>query len=243
MLVKLNDEMRKTLTDTEIAVVEWLNGHEDALADMSIGEIAAETYSSPATVSRAIRKCGFSGIAEARYRAVNKIDYAADKRNMSRVIHNLLRECEETIDSFDVDVIQRVIYHIKFARKIWILARGTTVGIASYFEFQLQLLGYNAYTLSDSQIMRVSEKLFKKDDLVIIFTVTNSTPELEIAARNAKMREAMVITCCCISGTSLERHSDLYVYCKKTNISVIDGLVISNLPLHLISRVIIDYLI
>lgn len=242
MLINITKEQENLMTRTELNVLDWLNEHEDELANLSISEIAVETYSSPATVSRAIQKCGFSGIAEARYRASNKINYAEDKKVVNKVIHNLSKECEETIDSFDVDTIQRVIHHIKFTNKIYIIARGTTSHVAKYFELQLQLLGYNAYVITDAQLMRSSNKIFKKDDLVIIFTVKNSTPELEIAAKHAKANEATVITCCCISGTSLEKCSDLYISCKQTNISVIDGLVVSNLPLHLISRIIIDYL-
>ena len=34
---------------------------------MSILEVAEQTFSSPATVSRTIKKCGISGFAELRY--------------------------------------------------------------------------------------------------------------------------------------------------------------------------------
>jgi DNA-binding MurR/RpiR family transcriptional regulator len=69
------------------------------------------------------------------------------------------------------------------------------------------------------------------------------TPELEIAARHAKEQEATVITCCCTKGTSLEEFSDVYAYCRQKNTHVIEGFdMMSNLPLHLISKIIIDYL-
>ena len=66
-----------------------------------------------------------------------------------------------------------MIRYIRFSEKIYILARGTTALIARDFEFQLQLLGYNAFVLSDSQIMRNSKKLFKENDIVMIFTLKN----------------------------------------------------------------------
>lgn len=50
----------------------------------------------------------------------------------------------------------------KAEQQIWIIARRTTALIARDFEFQLQMLGYNAYVMSDSQIMKISKKLFQK---------------------------------------------------------------------------------
>ena len=92
-------------------------------------------------------------------------------------------------------------------------------------------------------MIQISNKLFHKEDLVVIFSVKNSTPELEIAARNAKKKEATVITCCCVNGTTLMTHSDIYIFCRHRNTHIIEGFnIMSNLPLHLLSRVIIDYL-
>lgn len=99
----------------------------------------------------------------------------------------------------------------KAEQQIWIIARRTTALIARYFEFQLQMHGYNAYVMSDSQIMKISKKLFQKNDLVMIFTVKNITPELEICAKSAKENGAVVVTCCCIQGTSLEQYSALSI--------------------------------
>lgn len=175
VLIELTKEQNGTLTATERDVISWLNEHEDLIPDRSISEIADESFTSPATVSRAIRKCGFSGIAEMKYKASAKMNYVVEEKIVNEIFNRTLMECQKTIHSMNVDTILRVIQHIKCSEKIYLLARGTTALIARDFEFQLQLLGYNAYLMSDSQIMKRSKKLFKKDDLIIIFTVKNST--------------------------------------------------------------------
>ena len=75
MLIEITEAEKELLTQTELNVVDWLNEHENRIFDLSISDIAVETYSSPATVSRAIRKCGFSGIAEMRFKASSKNNY------------------------------------------------------------------------------------------------------------------------------------------------------------------------
>lgn len=243
MLIEIIEAEKDQFTLTELTVIDWLNEHENRIYDLSISEIAVETFSSPATVSRVIRKCGFSGIAEMRFKASSKNNYIEDGKFANKVINNLLEECKETIENIAVDTILQIVHHIKTSKKIYLIARGNTALIARYFEFQLQLLGYSAFVLSDSLVMQLADKLITKDDLVFVFTVKNSTPELEIAARHSKEQEATVVTCCCTKGTSLEEYSDVYAYCRQTNTHVIEGFdMMSNLPLHLISRVIIDYL-
>ncbi len=243
MIIEITKEAKKALTASEQGVIDWLNEHEELIPQRSINEIADESFTSPATVSRAVRKCGFSGIAELKYRVSVKMDYAVEGEIVNEIFNRSLSECKKTIETLKVDTILKIIRYIKFSEKIYILARGTTALIARDFEFQLQLLGYNAYLLSDSQIMKNSHKLFKKDNVVIIFTVKNSTPELELSARFAKENGAIVITCCCIQGTSLEKYSDVSVFGGNKNNSMIEEFnIMSRLPLHIISRTLIDYL-
>lgn len=243
MLIEITDTEKRQFTQTELSVIDWLNAHENELYELTISEIADRMFTSPATVSRTIQKSGFSGIAQLRFKAASKNHYIEDGKAANKIINNLLDECQETIENISVDTILQITHHIKTAKNIYLIARGNTSLIARYFEFQLQLLGYSSFVLSDALIMQLADKLVKKDDLVIIFTVKNSTPELEIAARHAKEQEATVITCCCTNGTSLEQYSDVYAYCRQKNTHVIEGFdMMSNLPLHLISRIIIDYL-
>ena len=168
MLIEVTQELKARLTASELQVVSWLNENEEKIPDDSINQIAEESFTSPATVSRAIRKAGFNGIAELKYRVSAKMNYVADEKVVNEIFNKSLTECQKTIEALDVDTILRVIRYIKFSEKIYIVARGTTKLIARDFEFQLQMLGYNAYLLSDSQILKVSYKLFKKDDLVTV---------------------------------------------------------------------------
>ena len=236
MLTEIKEREKQSLTSAELNVIDWINENEEKIPDMSINEIADASFTSPATVSRAIRKCGFSGIAEMKYKISSQMNYIVEGK--------IITECKKTIEALDVDMILRVIRYIRFSEKIYILARGTTALIARDFEFQLQLLGYNAFVLSDSQIMRNSKKLFKENDIVMIFTLKNSTPELEMSAKFAKEVGATVITCCCIQGTSLEKYSDLSILGgrKKNNSMIEEFNVMSRLPLHIIARTLIDYL-
>ena len=149
MLIELTDLEKARLSQTDLNIIEWINEHEDELHKLSITEIAAATYSSASTVSRTIKKCGFDGIAEIRYILSSKSNYAEDGKLVNQIMKNLLLECQETIEGLEVNTIQQVIHHIKTAKRIYIVARGTTTSVARYFELQLHLLGYNEFVLED----------------------------------------------------------------------------------------------
>lgn len=57
MILPVTSETLASLTRTEREVVQFINQNENRLSQLSIVDIAYETFSSPATVSRAIRKC------------------------------------------------------------------------------------------------------------------------------------------------------------------------------------------
>ncbi len=59
MIIPTAASLRHALTHSELSVIDYINQHESTAAELSITELAEASYTSPATVSRAIRKCGF----------------------------------------------------------------------------------------------------------------------------------------------------------------------------------------
>jgi DNA-binding MurR/RpiR family transcriptional regulator len=91
--------------------------------------------------------------------------------------------------------------------------------------------------------MKRFNQIAMPDDLVIIFSVTNSVPQLATAAKLARERGATVVSCCCKSGTLLEKNSDIAVIGYTQLIVSKKGFEnSSNLGLQIIARTIVEYL-
>ena len=58
----------RKLTSTEQAEIDYINQNTELVAELSITEIAERAFVSTATVSRAIRKCGYENLMELRYK-------------------------------------------------------------------------------------------------------------------------------------------------------------------------------
>ena len=236
-------DLNHPLTATETHVIDYLNDHIANIASLSITDIAEKTYVSVATVSRAIRKCGFTSFTAARFHLAQEHTTAAGQLQMNRVLAESYRECVRTIESINVNDILTVAHHILQAPRVILLTRSASSSVAQDFCVQLVSLKCNAAVISDGEMMQRLDQFLRPDDMVIALTLYNSTPTLYTAAKLAKDAGCYVVTCCCKTGTNLQQISDVTVLGysahdmaeKKRHFS-------SRIPLMIITRIIVKYI-
>lgn len=243
LIIKIDHVIYERLTATEKQVVNYINTNTDKIANMSIVDVAEGTFSSPATVSRTIKKCGIGGFAELRYTLSKKNNEASDSGQVHEILEKSLQEATYTVEELAINNVLDAIELIRKSGRIYILARGLTELVAQEFSFKLQLLGYNTFQISDPNVMRKITCDVKKDELLVIFSLYGKTVELINCAENAVLMGAKVISCCCADETPLKKLSTVYLKgykCKSVSIKKFE--VTSRMPLNVISRILIDYL-
>lgn len=241
--MKIVCEPDKQLSDSEREAIEYINRNQHMIPSMSISDLAEKAYVSTATISRAVRKCGFESLTEMKYRL--SIEWKEEK---SYVINDILSksysECIKTIENISIDSVVNVVNCLRRAKTIYLLACGVTALVAEEFEFQLHCQRFNVCTISDPEIMRRMDRLATKDDLVIIISVKNTSADLLNCAKLVKQTNAKVITLCCKAGTPLEEISDISIIGHFQPITPnADFGSTSRLGLFIITRTIIEYLI
>lgn len=243
MIIKVDYKILKSLTPTEERIVTYINTNSDKLLNMSIVDVAEETFTSPATVSRTIKKCGIGGFTELRYRISKENDEKSDLGQINEILQKSLSEVTNTVEEMSIDDVLHAVELIKKSKKIYVLSRGLTELVADEFSLKLQLLGFNVFNISDPNIMKRISGEMKADELLFIFSLYGKTEELISSAENAISLGCSIITCCCAEDTPLKSLSTLYLKGYKHNqISIKKFEVTSRLPLYVISRIIIDYL-
>lgn len=220
--------------------------HEEKVLSSSITNIAAQTYTSIATVSRTIQKMGFTGIAQLRYKISNNTQIKENKQTsytMNKVIYKVYNECNETIDSINVADIMKIAEGIKKSNRVFILAEGLASLVAREFELCLQYLGYNVTIVSEQKWILKMNFLVNKDDVVIILTTQCSDRGLLKAAKDVKSKGAVLYSFCCKADTGLEKISDIYIPGHTEVIMEYKGDVnYSRIALSIITRTISEYL-
>ena len=224
MLIKIDHDFHEHLTETEQKVIGFINMNAEKISSMSISDVAEATYSSPATVSRTIKKCGISGFAELRYLITQKTTVHKDNIAVNEIFNKSLTEVTQTIEQLSIETILAVVREIRQAKRIYLLSRGLTEHVADEFALKLQLQGFNVFANSDPSIMQDVTRRMKNQELVIIFSLSGKTPELLTAAENAAIA-----------------HLAIYGF-KHSHVSIKNVDATSRLPIYVISRIIIDYL-
>ncbi len=244
MLIKIDHDFHERLTNTEKQVINFINMNVDKISSMSILDVAEATYSSPATVSRTIKKCGISGFAELRYLLTQQTETKKDSIDVNEIFNKSLLEVTNTIDHLSIDTILKAVDEIMKAKRIYLLSRGLTELVAQEFSLKLQLLGYNVFANSDLAIMQKITASIRRDELVFIFSLSGTTKELLSAAENASSLGARIICCTCGSADAplaTLAHIAIFGY-KHQHVSIKNVDATSRFPLYVISRIIIDYL-
>lgn len=231
------------LTNSEQNAINYINENVDAIGDMTISEIAEKAFVSASTISRAIKKCGVGKLPDVRHQLAVK-EIAKKNFIANGILEQRYDECTKTIERIDTTAVLQVVEYLRSAKKIFILAQGCTMLAAQEFETWLRLQGITASVEWDPQVMKRLQFLVGPGDLVIIYSVANSNPELLIGAQRAKSVGANVVTCCCKENTPLEEYSDVVISVGYFSINIQkNGFgTASTLGLHIVSRTIIDFL-
>lgn len=242
MLIKLNHEFIEKLTDTEKEVINFINSNCSTISNMSISDVAEATFSSPATVSRTIKKCGISGFAELRYMITQQTSINHETDDVNEVFKKSLTEVSNTIENISADTILKIVKEVEEAEKIYIFAKGLSEHVAAEFTLKLQVLGYPVIANYDTNMIEEMSKNLRRRTLVFIFTMSGTTPELITAAENASSLGAHIVTCTCVAGTPLDKiaHHSLIGYAHKYQLKRVD--LASRMPLFTMTRIIADYI-
>lgn len=243
MIIDLNHDVIEKLSKTELEVVNFINDNENKLSELSIVDIAFETFSSPSTVSRAIRKCGINGFNELRYKLTQTVANE-EVKDLNEIMNKSLVEATAVIEHMSMINVLNILHTMRDAKRILIFSRGPTQLVAKEFWIKLQVLGLFVVETDDPAIMRTMTKTLKPDDVVIILSLNGKTEELVESARNAKARGSKVISLCCANSSKLFEYSTYtWVGYKHSHRAIREYDVASRIPLNIMCRIIVDFLV
>ena len=149
MIIEINSKIAENLSKTELGVVNYINDNEDKLSELSIVDIAFETFSSPATVSRAIRKCGINGFNELRYKLTAKTENT-EVKDLNEIMNKSLIEATSVIEHMSIPNVLNILHTMKDAKRVLIFSRGPTHLVAQELSMKLQVLDFFVVDVEES---------------------------------------------------------------------------------------------
>lgn len=236
-------EADKHLSEAEWSVIDYINANQEQITKLSISDIADGAFVSNATVSRAIRKCGFNSLGELKYRLAQKPSEAHELYTVNKILSKSYQECVETLQNINVEDVLKVVDALRAAKRVLVIANGLTALVAEEFTTYLQYQGVNAWFTADNNVMNTIGKLITSEDVLVIISVKNTMPVLAETARRVREQGAKIVTLCCRKGTELEKYSDLMIYGSALDMGphlTVDTT--SRIGLFIITRTITEYM-
>ncbi|WP_319468889.1 MurR/RpiR family transcriptional regulator [uncultured Trichococcus sp.] len=185
-------------SESESAVLDYLEEHFQQIPSMTVIKVAAESFTSQATVNRTCKLLGFVGYSQLKY-AIDEDIKLMHQKSFSHVM-----DTEYMISKIDFETSTDLVKHmIKSRSKLLLFGLGGSHISAQYLQRQLLYLSITSVIVSETQML----KLFPNYTIVILSSSGETQRCLQLIneARKAKMNILSITK----KGSSVMRGSDL----------------------------------
>ena len=213
------------LLPTEKRIADVLLESGDGMGALSIGELAALSNASKATVTRFCKRLGFEGFRDFRvsaiidthkgigqHRELLRQDKEGGGPGIDEICESNAQACADTKLLLNPAAVEEAAHLIAEKKRISLLGEGPVAPVALDFYQKLLRLGLVSVYAGDRRIQQMHMSLVGEEDVVVAFDLsghTRSTIEMtHTAARNG----ASTIAVCNTIGSPLSGASGINLY-------------------------------
>lgn len=249
LIKRIQDNYTK-LSKSQKIIAEYIINHYDKAAFMTAAKLGASINISESTVVRFANTLGYNGYPELqnalqeliknKLTTVQRLEMTEETDEIA-ILNNVLKadieNIKETINEINKDDFRRVVSDIINATKIYIIGSRSSIVIAEYLGFYLNLIRQNVSVVkagvSDvfEQILRVSE-----NDLVIGIGFPRYSKRTLDVLKYAKSQNAKIVTITDSLISPLTSVADEILIAKSNMASFVDSLVA---PLSLVNALVV----
>ncbi|MDG9131373.1 MurR/RpiR family transcriptional regulator [Streptococcus pneumoniae] len=183
-------------------------------------EIVSKVKVGEGTLDRFCKKIGYSGFQELKLKMTKDIlELESQKMSSDTFIdeikNNYLSIVESTRKLIDGRQIELAIKLIREANQILMIGVGSSGNAAREFESSLLRIGIISKTVIDTHFQLMHTALLKDNDLIIAFSLSGSTKEVEETLLNAKRKNVKIISITNYSSRNIAKLSDCVLLTSK----------------------------
>ncbi|HET0718511.1 TPA: MurR/RpiR family transcriptional regulator, partial [Streptococcus pneumoniae] len=183
-------------------------------------EIVSKVKVGEGTLNRFCKKIGYSGFQELKLKMTKDIlELESQKMSSDTFIdeikNNYLSIVESTRKLIDGRQIELAIKLIREANQILMIGVGSSGNAAREFESSLLRIGIISKTVIDTHFQLMHTALLKDNNLIIAFSLSGSTKEVEETLLNAKRKNVKIISITNYSSRNIAKLSDCVLLTSK----------------------------
>jgi DNA-binding MurR/RpiR family transcriptional regulator len=200
-------------------LAEYILLNYESVANQSLVQLAKEAQVHPSAVVQFCDVVGCDGF-HGLHTALSEIDSVAasvffeqvddlDLEHVSKsVFDDIKHMLDETLESLDLDSVERAVDAILAANEIVVIGMGTSGSTAQEFVYRLQWIGVPCKQYVDPHRQLMSVSLLNEQDLVIAVSHSGSTKSVVNCLKVAKQRGATTICITDFPHSPLTEYAD-----------------------------------
>lgn len=219
-------ELRPTLGGALAQVADYITAEPTAAMHATITELADAVGTSPGTITRFCRACGFGGYAELRVAIAEDIGRAGNRRwdsdigreiaasdPLGHVVKVIVsanqRALVETAEQLDLATVDKVAAKLLSARQIHLFGAGTSAVAAAELQVRLQRIAVPCWSWGEIHGGLTAVALLDERDLVIGISQSGTVVETLEVLRGAAERGATTVALTNDPASPLAKAADL----------------------------------
>ena len=203
-------------------LAEYILLNYESVANQSLVQLAKEAQVHPSAVVQFCDVVGCDGFHDL-HTALTEIDSVAasvffeqvddlDLEHVSKsVFDDIKHMLDETLESLDLDSLEKAVDAILAANEIVVIGMGTSGSTAQEFVYRLQWIGVPCKQYVDPHRQLMSVSLLDEQDLVIAVSHSGSTKNVVNCLKVAKMRGASTICVTDFPHSPVIEYSDIVI--------------------------------
>lgn len=210
--------------DAEKKIANYILENKEKVVDMTVAELAKESKTSDATVSRFCKKCNLKGfhhlkITLAKELSDNKTDIVIsnriDRSNIAQSLENILankiEELTQTIHMIDESMLNEILDLFKQSECVQFAAVGNTIPVALDGAYKFNQLGIKSIALSIWETQLGYALNTNSKDVIVIISNSGASKQLVNLAQIAKKQNATVIGITNSENSPIAKLSDYHI--------------------------------
>ena len=224
----LSEKMKKAsdLSDTQKKIVDFMLEYPERLKSMSLQDIAAKTYTTPAALVRVAKKFGYSGFVpfcnayieemEYLYSEVSTVDANypfSSKDSIQTICHNIAAlekgAIEDTMSLMDYDALKKAVKILDTCETIHFCGISFNHLLGEAFANKMMRIGKKVLVNPLESDMLYSSALVDDKDAAIIVSYTGSMPVIKNMLKLYKSKKIPVIALTSFGPSGLRQNADV----------------------------------
>lgn len=186
------------LSKQEKKVADYVIGNIDNISIMSLTEITKKIGVSEATIVRFVRKVGYKGFIDfklevAKEYAIEKEEKETKENYIEKIEDNIISTIKSTKKILNKEKVEEAIELILNSKEMFIYGLGASGVAAVEMQNRFLRFGKLSHSINDGHFQVMYSSVIKKEDLLIVISLSGETSELIYSLKLAKKRGVKII--------------------------------------------------